>query len=93
VGRKQRNTLRFATLRLKWKTDFRHKPHQTFIPDAERPIVANQNIGMGITQCRTIIIIIIMIGSIPRRVFQYLFANDPFDRLINVYKNNYKRNL
>jgi hypothetical protein len=32
-------------------------------------------------------------GSIPRRVFQYLFANDPFDRLINVYKNNYKRNL
>ena len=53
----------------------------------------NQNIGMGITQCRTIIIIIIMIGSIPRRVFQYLFANDPFDRLINVYKNNYKRNL
>jgi hypothetical protein len=55
----------------------------------------NQNIGMGITQCRTIIIIIIiiMIGSIPRRVFQYLFTNDTFDRLINVYKNNYKRNL
>ena len=40
VGRKQRNTLRFATIRLKWKTGFRHRPHQTFIPDAERPIVA-----------------------------------------------------
>ena len=39
------------------------------------------------------IIIIIIIGSIPRRVFQYLFTNDTFDRLINVYKNNYKRNL
>ena len=40
-----------------------------------------------------IIIIIIIIGSIPRRAFQYLFTSDTFDRLINVYKNNYKRNL
>jgi hypothetical protein len=40
-----------------------------------------------------VIIIIIIIGSIPRRAFQYLFTNYTFDRLINVYKNNYKRNL
>ena len=39
------------------------------------------------------IIIIIIIGSIPRRAFQYLFTSDTFHRLINVYKNNYKRNL
>jgi hypothetical protein len=38
-------------------------------------------------------IIIIIIGSIPRRAFQYLFTSDTFDRLINVYKNNFKRNL
>ena len=34
-----------------------------------------------------IIIIIITIGSIPRRAFQYLFTSDTFDRLINVYKS------
>ena len=38
------------------------------------------------------IIIIIIIGSIPRRAFQYLFTSDTFDRLINIYKNNVKRN-
>jgi hypothetical protein len=38
-------------------------------------------------------IIIIIFRSIPRRAFQYLFTSDTFDRLINVYKNNYKRNL
>ena len=40
-----------------------------------------------------VIIIIIIIGSIPRRAFQYLFTSDTFYRLINIYKNNYKRNL
>jgi hypothetical protein len=47
VSRKQRNTLRFATIRLKWKTGFRHRPHQTFIPDAERPIVAKSKYRNG----------------------------------------------
>ena len=40
-----------------------------------------------------IIIIIIIIGSTPRRAFQYLFTSDTFERLINVYKNNVRRNL
>jgi hypothetical protein len=35
-------------------------------------------------------IIIIIIWSIPRRAFQYLFINDTFNSLISVYKNNYK---
>jgi hypothetical protein len=45
-----------------------------------------------VTDDSIIIIIIIIIGSIPRRAFQYLFTSDTFSRLINIYKNDYKRN-